>query len=739
MLRKFHSLPGLWLALMLAITATTGAILAFDAATDAATAPAETGAAIDLAGFAERITARLPDVEKITRTPTGRIRVTYAEDGLPRTMFVDPASAEPLGPKTASPTLRTITNLHRAWLGGDVGRLAAGLSALAMLALTLTGLVLLKRQLGGWAKLARPIRLEGARRWHLETGRFAMAGLLLSAATGLYLSLAGFELVPDGTNRADVLVVGSGAAPRPLGQLAGLAQVPLADLRELTLPYAGDATDPITLKTATGLRHIDAATGAVLADEAHPLSWQIHDLVYRLHTAHGMAWLALLLGLSALAGSLLCLTGILIWLSKRRGSIRIAGSRPATEAGILLLVGSDSGTTWGFARTLHRALTGAGHAVHVAAMNDLPEVMPRATRLIVLAATAGTGEAPATATAFLNRLSQWQAAPLPQAIVLGFGDRQFQTFCGYADKVEAALLAKGIRLALPTERIDRQSVTAFAEWGARLAAHLNTPFALDHRPERAATSRFQLVEREDYGMEVQAPTAILRFRPVPARSLLPGPLARLLQRAPRFAAGDLVGICPPEETRPRLYSIASASTTGLLEICVRRQPGGACSGFLHGLMPGDVMDGVIRPHPAFRPDASRRPLVLIGAGTGIAPLVGFIRETGHRRPVHLYWGGRNPASDALYRDELEAHVLDGRISGLNTIFSRIRGGGYVQNLLTRDAALLRSLVGAGAQILICGGADMAEGVHQALAAALAPLGLDLTALRQTGKLIEDVY
>jgi len=157
------------------------------------------------------------------------------------------------------------------------------------------------------------------------------------------------------------------------------------------------------------------------------------------------------------------------------------------------------------------------------------------------------------------------------------------------------------------------------------------------------------------------------------------------------------------------------------------------------MQPGDRVDASIRPNPAFRPDGSAGPLILIGAGAGIAPLMGFIRHVGRQRPVHLYWGGRNPHADFLYRDELEAHALDGRLSGWRTIFSRFDRGGYVQDLITQDAVEFRRMIAAGGQILICGSREMASGVRQALDVALAPLGLDFSVLRQTGRLIEDVY
>lgn len=163
MLRQGHALPGLILALMLAITAGTGAILAVDTFVEARSAPVVAEEAMSLADLTARITAQLPGVEKIARTPSGKVRVTYHEGGRPGSAFVDPLTGRTLGPDGISPAMRTITNLHRAWLSGDGGRMAAGLSAVAMLLLSITGLFLLKRLAGGWGGLFRPLAGTGAR------------------------------------------------------------------------------------------------------------------------------------------------------------------------------------------------------------------------------------------------------------------------------------------------------------------------------------------------------------------------------------------------------------------------------------------------------------------------------------------------------------------------------------------------------------------------------------------------
>ena len=101
---------------------------------------------------------------------------------------------------------------------------------------------------------------------------------------------------------------------------------------------------------------------------------------------------------------------------------------------------------------------------------------------------------------------------------------------------------------------------------------------------------------------------------------------------------------------------------------------------------------VIRPNPAFRLNHEKTPLILIGAGAGIGPLAGIIHHNRGLRPVHLYCGGRDPASDFLYEEELTNYLADSRLTRLKTAFSRVPGGSYVQERIAKDAAELRDLL-----------------------------------------------
>jgi sulfite reductase (NADPH) flavoprotein alpha-component len=63
----------------------------------------------------------------------------------------------------------------------------------------------------------------------------------------------------------------------------------------------------------------------------------------------------------------------------------------------------------------------------------------------------------------------------------------------------------------------------------------------------------------------------------------------------------------------------------------------------------------------------------------------------------------------------------------------------VQDKITVDSLELRGLIDKGAQVLVCGGRDMASSVMVALDEVIAPLGMDVLTLKAQGRYREDVY
>jgi sulfite reductase (NADPH) flavoprotein alpha-component len=197
-------------------------------------------------------------------------------------------------------------------------------------------------------------------------------------------------------------------------------------------------------------------------------------------------------------------------------------------------------------------------------------------------------------------------------------------------------------------------------------------------------------------------------------------------------------VIAPGSDLPRLYSLASSRRDGFVEIAVRKMPGGLCSGWLNEMAPGDRVRAFVRPNPAFRPQA-KGPVIMIAAGTGIGPMVGFLRGMKPGRGAEIYFGARDPGSDYLYGAELALGLKQGRLQALTTAFSRVGNRAYVQDRLRADAAHLRDQILRGGQVLVCGSIAMARAVAAEVEAALAPAGLSVAALRAEGRYLEDVY
>ncbi|NEB77941.1 cytochrome P450 [Streptomyces sp. SID14478] len=225
----------------------------------------------------------------------------------------------------------------------------------------------------------------------------------------------------------------------------------------------------------------------------------------------------------------------------------------------------------------------------------------------------------------------------------------------------------------------------------------------------------------------------------------------------------LLDLLPP--LRPRHYSVSSspARRPGHVDLMVSVLDAPAASGngryrgtgstHLAGLRPGDTVLGRIQPcRDAFRirPDAPE-PVIMIAAGTGLAPFRAAIAERHAELPPALvYFGCDHPDKDLLHADELRAADTAGTIS-LRPVFSDapVDGHAFVQHRVAAEAAELWALIGDGARVYVCGdGARMAPGVRAAFrdlyrahvpASDASDADRWLTALVAEGRYVEDVY
>eukprot|EP01063_Lacrimia_lanifica_P015307 TRINITY_DN22103_c0_g1_i1.p1 TRINITY_DN22103_c0_g1~~TRINITY_DN22103_c0_g1_i1.p1 ORF type:complete len:692 (+),score=322.35 TRINITY_DN22103_c0_g1_i1:85-2076(+) len=187
-------------------------------------------------------------------------------------------------------------------------------------------------------------------------------------------------------------------------------------------------------------------------------------------------------------------------------------------------------------------------------------------------------------------------------------------------------------------------------------------------------------------------------------------------------------------TQPRWYSIASDSLQigKTVSICIAISDGGLCSQYLDGMRLGMKAPVFIRKSTFHLPTRDKaRPMIMIGPGTGVAPMIGFL----HRRkvwqdkgnalgPCRFYFGCRSKAEDYIYEELMEESAKNGVITDLRVAFSRDQEQKvYVQHLLEQDADALWEIISKNGNIYICGDAkNMARQVEEVLVKVLMEKG-----------------
>ena len=459
MIRLLHRWPGLATLLLVLMLALSGAALSVFPAVDRLTA-LQADTSLSVADLASRIQAQYPGVEQIKRAPSGRITAYWFDGDVAKAATIDPATGTALVSADPNPVQRWLTNFHRSLFLDDAGRIVMALGALAMLVLSISGALLVARRAGGWRHWFSRLKGPLAGRLHVEIARIAVVGLMLSSATALYMTVSTFGLLPDEPVPLAVPAEVSGNTGVKVAAIDMLRRTPVSGLRAFSFPAADDPADVFTLKTETGQGYIDQGSGALLAWQDLSIWERVSETIYMLHTGQGAATLGLILGLMALGVPVMGATGTLIWLAARRGRPRLKGNAPIAKAETVILVGSEGGSTWGFATTLQKSLHEAGQTVHAAPLASFDVArLTHACRVLILASTYGDGDEPASARGFLAKLEAMQVPPVARLAVLGFGDSSFPSFCGYAQRVSAARRCQGLAAA-PRHRLRRPAVAA---------------------------------------------------------------------------------------------------------------------------------------------------------------------------------------------------------------------------------------------------------------------------------------
>jgi len=181
---------------------------------------------------------------------------------------------------------------------------------------------------------------------------------------------------------------------------------------------------------------------------------------------------------------------------------------------------------------------------------------------------------------------------------------------------------------------------------------------------------------------------------------------------------------------------------------------GIASHYLQTVEAGDVIQARVLPAGEdFRlPLDPSVPVILVSAGTGVAPFRGVVLDrvhTGERGPLLSYFGCDHPEVDYLHRAEMEAAQRAGAVS-MRPAFSRAPENGvmFVQDRIAAEGDEVWELLERGGRVYVCGdGRRMAPAVREAFQELYRKhaggderqAALWFAGLQESGRYVEDVW
>lgn len=647
-------------------------------------------------------------------------------NGDAQAIYIHPRTGAKLGtPRPQHPVYQAATNLHRSLFLKTTGRLLVGVVSLLLCLIAVTGLILIIRRQGGITRLFSKVQKDHFElRYHVILGRWMLVPISIVAATGVYLSAEKFDLLPSRNAIHDPVdpatEVNTAVAPWDLEVFSDLT---LSEVRSISFPFSAFPEDYFEVSLRDRELQIHQYTGEVLSEKAYPLPYLAGQWSLKLHTGQGSIGWSIVLLLSGISVLFFLYSGFRMWRRRIKSTGISAPARDKDACEYIILVGSETGTTFGFAEALEKALIQAGKSVFVCQINDYT-TFESAEHLIFLTATYGEGEAPTNA----RRIRDLMAASPPvrpvRYSVVGFGSLTYPGYCQFARDLDAFLEGQpGFIPSVPLYKINNQSFSAFQDWATRWAAETGVPIEVappGKKPKKLREKPFEVVRRTPLNAD---DTFIVQLKPL---------------KKIKYQSGDLWEFQPAGEGPPRSYSIAKYKDC--LVLSIKKHEHGLCSSFLSGVAAPQRLQAGIKRNREFHFPKYAPEIVLIGNGTGIAPFLGIIDENLRRVPIELFWGGKTAASLELYQPYLAEATADQKLTRFHLALSREGDRQYVQDLLEPQEERLMRKLEEGAVFMICGSIAMQHAVLEVLEKmAKKELNKPLSAFEHNEQLRMDCY
>lgn len=688
-------------SLFLVLAASTGIILATDAVGQKLpTYKVENFEELTLSDVIPVVKNNFLEVNELQVTNNQFVLVKgLDENGDEIEAIINPNTGKVIGkPEKESEFIQWITSLHRSLFLHDTGRIFIGINAFLLVLIATSGFFLVVQRQKGIKRFFATIPNEGWNQFlHVFTGRWMLLPIFIIAISGTYLSLNRFKWFDEFKVIHKELKFPEVAPEQiEIKDFKSFQSIKLTEVQKIEFPFTDDVEEFYKVKLTTKEILVNQFDGTILSEVIYPKTVLLETLSLDIHTGRSNAIWAIVLGISSISILFFIFSGFAMSLKRMKNKIR--NKFKADESTIIILVGSENGSTLGFANAFFNQLIQSGKKVFLAEMNQWTK-FPRAEQIVIFTATQGLGDAPSNASNFEKLIQKTNFNNKIQTCVVGFGSTNYPDFCGFAKKVEIILKQQSWNQTLvELHTINDKSVDDFISWikaynAINQSEISTTPALYINQPKEL--QEFSVIAKTTISDDCQ--TYVLSLKP---------------KKKLKFQSGDLLAIYPGNEGKERLYSIGKID--GDIQLVVKLHEKGLGSGFMYDLNIGSVFKARIIENKTFHPPVNKE-LILIGNGTGIAPFLGMIHSNSKKIPIHLFIGYRKEtALVSEFKAKAKDYISSGYLKEFHLALSREGNSCYVTHLVAKEANTIAISLQNGGVVMICGSIAMQNDVIEEL-------------------------
>ncbi|WP_447640955.1 MULTISPECIES: PepSY domain-containing protein [Chitinophagaceae] len=685
--------------ILLTIAALTGMVLAFEPITENAQGfRVDHFDTVTLAHTIPVLKEKIPGIESLQVDDYHFVTAKYPDkNGHDKTVYVNPVNGDILGvTRKQSPFFEWVTNLHRSLFLHETGRFIVGIIAFLLILIVLSGIGLIVQRQKGFRRFFAPIeKTSFAQYYHTVLGRWSLIFILVIALTGTYMSLSRFVLKPV---KESIKVDDSKIKDEPqvaLKEFSVFQQTRLENVEDVQFPFSDFPEDYYILKLKDREIGINQFTGEVLAQQYYSKAQMWTDFSLRWHTGRANVVWAGILAISS--GYILFFIYSGLWIAWTRTRGKIKNRFKPDSCTTIILVGSENGSTYRFASSVFQQLLKQGEKVYLADL-DTYSVYPQAKQLLVLTSTYGEGDPPSNAKKFLGKVA---TIPQQQKIhfsTIGFGSRNYQHFCGFAQEVDYILREQGwAEPLLDLYLVNEKSPQDFGDWMVGYNKATNRQLSLPNNLLLSHTKNLEKITVTNR-TDVDSEGAFL--------------ISMACKHFGKINSGDLLAIYPQNDALERLYSIGKVKNN--IQLSVKLHEHGIGSQYLYRLQIGDTIDARIVKNQHFHFPKKASNIIMVSNGTGIAPFLGMLADNGKKIPCKLYCGFRTGDAFQLYKPILDNCISENKLEQYILALSRENEKQYVSHLMEKDAAYIAEILNNKGIVMICGSLSMQKDVMAVL-------------------------